>query len=270
MTPLSTPTPWSRASKGYARWLHHHLSHYAHDALAALGPRPTDRVLDVGCGAGAATLAFAREAAHVTAVDFSPGMLQALNHALRSTDTTNVTVLEGDGQALVLPDGHADLAVSMFSLIFFPDRHAGLTELYRCLRPGGRVAISCWPPMVDSPAMRWMVEGFSAGFPESPPPERAPTDLDSAEGLREELAAAGFVDLEVQPICHEVVVTDVASFWADMCDGSAPLSMLRDHFTDDDWAARHAAAVAHLQEKTPSQLVLPMPALLGLGTRPAT
>ena len=268
MTSLASPEPWNQVSAAYADGLHHHLALYAEDALRLLAPRPTDRVLDVGCGAGAATLCFAQAAAHVTAVDFSPGMIQALQGRLRATGTTNITALEGDGQALVLPDGHADLAVSMFSLFMFPDRGAGLRELYRCLRPGGRAAVSCWPPSADSPAMRWMTGAFAAGFPglPSPPP---PTDaLDNTERLEAELEAAGFVDIELHELSHDIVIEDIAAFWAEMRRSSAPAALIRARFSDEAWEAGHRAAVAHLQAETPPPLRLPMPALLGTGRRP--
>lgn len=268
MATLSVPEPWTRVASGYARGLHHHLAHYACDTRALLAPRRSDRVLDVGCGSGAATLAFAPMSAHVTAVDFSPGMVQALRHTLRAAGTCNVTVLHGDGQALDLPDAHADLAIAMFSLIFFPDRAAGLSELWRCLRPGGRVAVSCWPPMADSPALSWMSDGFAAGFPELPAPTRTEGALDTPEALHAELTAAGFTEVAVHPLSHDIVVDDVETFWREMCASSAPLSLLRDQYADEDWFARHRAAVAYLHERAKPGLRLAMPAYVGVGTRP--
>jgi len=267
MKTLADPDPWTNVAAGYAGWVHGQLSRYAQDAVRVLQPSPTSTVLDVACGTGAATLAFARVASHVTGVDFSAGMLDRLRASPAVAASDNLTLLEGDGQRLDLPDDHVDFGVSMFGLMFFRDRAAGFAELRRCVRPGGRVAVSCWPPAADSAAMRWMVDGFAHAFPENPPPPESDAALDSADKLREELDAAGFVEVEVHQLSHDVVVDDVAEFWREMLAGNVRAGMARPNFSDDEWARRHDAAIAYLQRNATLPLRLPMPAILGIGTK---
>ena len=98
--------------------------------------QPGDRVLDACCGTGDLALAAEREGGIVTGLDFSPGMLQ---RARRKSDT--VTWIEGDLLALPFEDGTFDSATVGFGVRNVDDLEAGLRELRRVLRPGGRLAI---------------------------------------------------------------------------------------------------------------------------------
>lgn len=268
MINLSEAAPWSNVADGYADWSTEHLRHYAAEAIRLLEPPPSASVLDVGCGAGAATVPLADAVREVTGVDFAPAMLAALGKVVQAQALANVTLLEGDGQDLPLEDNSFDFALSMFGLMFFPDRARGFSELRRCVRPSGRVAVSCWVPGAASPAMAWMTEGFAAAFPEIPIPPPPPEALDSAEKMRTELEAAGFVEVKIHELSHDMVVEDVHSFWPRMVAGSAPFGVMRGQFSDEDWSRRHAAAVDALRARTERPAAFAMPAILGVGTVP--
>ena len=98
--------------------------------------QPGDRVLDACCGTGDLALAAEREGGIVTGLDFSPGMLE---RARRKSDT--VTWIEGDLLALPFADGAFDAATVGFGVRNVDDLEAGIRELRRVLRPGGRLAI---------------------------------------------------------------------------------------------------------------------------------
>jgi SAM-dependent methyltransferase len=107
-----------------------------------LAVRLDDHVLDLGCGIGRLTRVLAARAAHVTAVDVSPRMLeraQELNPRLN-----NVTWLLGDGETLEgVPDGTVDAVVSHVVLQHIPSAKVQLgyvAEMARVLRPGGWAA----------------------------------------------------------------------------------------------------------------------------------
>ncbi len=107
-----------------------------------LEPRPTDRVLDVGCGLGRMTRALSPRVAHVTALDVSPEMLsraQELNAGLG-----NVEWVLGDGLTLAGIEGASHDAV-LCHLVFehMPTGRSQLNylaEFARVLRPGGWAA----------------------------------------------------------------------------------------------------------------------------------
>jgi demethylmenaquinone methyltransferase / 2-methoxy-6-polyprenyl-1,4-benzoquinol methylase len=98
--------------------------------------QPGDRVLDACCGTGDLAVAAEREGGVVTGLDFSPRMLE---RARRKSET--VTWVEGDLLALPFDDGSFDAATVGFGVRNVADLEAGLAELHRVLRPGGRLAI---------------------------------------------------------------------------------------------------------------------------------
>jgi SAM-dependent methyltransferase len=113
---------------------------YYHRLLLSYLPRPCERVLDVGCGAGALAARLAGEAGHVDALDRSPVMIEAARQAVPG----NVTCLLGDVMREPLPAGHYDAIVSDTALHHMP-LHAVLPRLAAALRPGGVLAAVALP-----------------------------------------------------------------------------------------------------------------------------
>lgn len=104
-----------------------------------------ERVVDVACGTGNAAIPAAAAGARVTGVDLAPEMLQI---ARACTEEAGVAVdwVEGDAEALPLPDGHADVVVSTFGCMFAPRHEVVADELARVLAPGGRLGLCAWTP----------------------------------------------------------------------------------------------------------------------------
>jgi SAM-dependent methyltransferase len=111
-------------------------------AFAALGDVAGLRVLDFGCGHGMASIVLARQGAHVTAFDLSPGYV---SEARRRAAANNVQVefLVADGQRLPFADSSFDRVWGNAILHHLELAQAG-NELRRVLRPGGR-AVFCEP-----------------------------------------------------------------------------------------------------------------------------
>lgn len=96
---------------------------------------PGGRVVELGCGTGLYTRAYAAACSQVVAVDASSAMLE---HAQRSlADFPNVTTRLADATATGLLAGSADTVVAVNLLHVVPDAHAVMTEVHRLLRPGG-------------------------------------------------------------------------------------------------------------------------------------
>lgn len=105
---------------------------------------PGERVVDVGCGAGIDTLIASRmvgEHGRVIATDMTPAMLARARASARAMGATNVELRDGYAEALPVPDGWADVVISNGVLNLFPDKLAGLQEMARTLRPGGRLQV---------------------------------------------------------------------------------------------------------------------------------
>jgi SAM-dependent methyltransferase len=111
-------------------------------SLGAL--RAGERVVDVGCGAGIDSLIASRMVGDdgcVRGVDMTPAMLEKARASARAMGATNVEFLEGYAEALPADDEWADVIISNGVLNLFPDKLAGLQEMARVLRPGGRLQI---------------------------------------------------------------------------------------------------------------------------------
>lgn len=98
--------------------------------------QPGDRVLDACCGTGDLAIAAERDSGVVTGLDFSGAMLE---RARRKSAT--VTWVQGDLLALPMADDTFDAATVGFGIRNVHDLEAGLRELARVVRPGGRLAV---------------------------------------------------------------------------------------------------------------------------------
>ena len=111
-------------------------------SLGALAPG--ERVVDVGCGAGIDSLIAARMVApdgEVIGVDMTHPMLDRARESAEAGDVRNVRFDHGLAESLPVTDAWADVVISNGVLNLFPDKVAGLQEMARVLKPGGRLQI---------------------------------------------------------------------------------------------------------------------------------
>lgn len=106
--------------------------------------RPGEHVVDVGCGAGIDSLIAATMVGpdgRVIGVDMTPAMLAKAQHSACEAGLEHVAFRQGYAEALPIPEGWADVVISNGVLNLFPDKSAGLREMARVLKPGGRLQI---------------------------------------------------------------------------------------------------------------------------------
>jgi arsenite methyltransferase len=107
--------------------------------------RRGDEVLDIGAGSGTDTLIASRFVGgdgKVWALDITPAMLTKLRATLLAADVRNVEVIEGDAERVPLPDNSVDVVTSNGALNLVPDKRRAFAEIFRVLRPDGRVQIA--------------------------------------------------------------------------------------------------------------------------------
>ncbi|MBI3122039.1 MAG: methyltransferase domain-containing protein [candidate division NC10 bacterium] len=109
----------------------------------ALGPiHLGEAVLDLGCGAGLDALLAAQlvgPAGRVAGIDLSPEMLAVAEAGRAEAGFPQVEFREASAEALPFPDASFDAALSNGVLNLIPDKPAALREIFRVLRPGGRL-----------------------------------------------------------------------------------------------------------------------------------
>src|SRR5215471_8266568 len=107
---------------------------------------PDDTVLDVACGPGLLTCAFARVARHAAGIDITPAMLDQARKTQQEQGLTNVSWQSGDVLSLPYPDHHFSIVVSRFAFHHLPDPLSALKEMKRVCKPGGRVVVADMAP----------------------------------------------------------------------------------------------------------------------------
>jgi ubiquinone/menaquinone biosynthesis C-methylase UbiE len=118
----------------------------ARSAIGLLDVQPDDRVLEVGFGPGVGIEALARVAGRVTGVDLSKEMVeQATARNAGAIGRGVVDLRHGSVETLPFEDNAFDAALAINSMQVWPDARAGLREIGRVLRPGGRMALGFTP-----------------------------------------------------------------------------------------------------------------------------
>ena len=144
------------------------LTQAADAVLKLAAARLGERILDIGCGAGATSFLLAEQAGpggHVTGLDVSQPLL-ALARARASA--TNIDFMEAD--AAVAPfRPEYDLIFSCFGVMFFVDPVAAFGNIRRAASPGGRLAFICWRATEEN---EWVSRPYAAAKPFLP--ERKP------------------------------------------------------------------------------------------------
>ena len=112
----------------------------------AVDLRSGERVLDVACGNGNATLAAARRFGRVTGTDYVPALLESAADRARAEGLT-IEFREADAEALPFEDGTFDVVLSTFGVMFAPNQPVAAGELLRVCRRGGRIGLANWTPM---------------------------------------------------------------------------------------------------------------------------
>jgi SAM-dependent methyltransferase len=104
-----------------------------------------ERVVDVGSGGGIDSLVAARmvgPSGKVVGIDMTPAMLEKARTAAAESGADNVEFREAYMEELPVPDGWADVVISNGVLNLTPDKQKTLGEMFRVLRPGGRLQIA--------------------------------------------------------------------------------------------------------------------------------
>ncbi|MGN7980833.1 class I SAM-dependent methyltransferase [Burkholderia sp. 22313] len=179
------------------------VAEFGQAAIEAAAPAAGERVLDVGCGAGASSLALAARVGargHVLGVDISAPLIGRAR-ALAPQDAP-VLFQMADASSTELPEGTFDILFSRFGVMFFVDPTAAFAHMRRALRPGGRVAFVCWRGAAENDWVRLPMGALEGIVPPSAPPDLeapGPFSFGDRERVARILSAAGFTDIAIAP-----------------------------------------------------------------------
>ncbi|RXH02307.1 class I SAM-dependent methyltransferase [Bradyrhizobium vignae] len=191
------------------RWVVHEarldarLAVFGQAAIEAAAPAAGERVLDVGCGAGASSLALAARVGaggQVLGVDISEPLISRAR--ARAPKDTPVLFRVADASSAELPEGAFDILFSRFGVMFFDDPTKAFAHMRRALKLGGRVAFVCWRGVAENDWMRLPMGAIKGIVPPTAPPDPeapGPFSLGDPGRVNRILTAAGFTDIALAP-----------------------------------------------------------------------
>jgi SAM-dependent methyltransferase len=177
--------------------------------LARAAAVPCERVLDIGCGCGGTSFAYARmvgPAGNVRGVDISRPMLAVARTRAQREGVRNVFFVEADAAAHPF-EPEFTLATSQFGVMFFDDPAAAFANIRHALARG-RLTFMCWRPLREN---AWQTVPSGAVDGVLPPAKPAdplgpgPFALADPERVRTLLTGAGFRDVAIVP--HDAELT---------------------------------------------------------------
>lgn len=171
-------------------------------------------VLDIGCGAGATTLAMARRlgpAGRCVGVDISRPLVDAAARRAASEGLPSASFVAADAQTHPFEPAAFDAAISRFGVMFFSDPTAAFAAIRAAVRPGGRLAFAAWRSPAENPFMTAAARAAAPLLPDLPAPDPdAPGQFAFArqERVRQILAGSGWRDIELQPLDIEAALPE--------------------------------------------------------------
>jgi SAM-dependent methyltransferase len=162
-----------------------------------------EHIIDVGCGAGATTIAFARTAGpngHVTGIDISAPMLARARQIAPAG--MPVEFVEADATVYPFVPSSFDLLVSRFGVMFFADPALSFTNLRKAMKPSGRLAFACWRDPRDNPFFMAPLHAVYKHVPKLPqqgPEDPGPFSFGAEARVHQILGQAGFSGIAMEP-----------------------------------------------------------------------
>lgn len=233
--PLSNSEAWNQVAESYGEMADWVMTPFAKKALEIIPVDKSSSVIDVACGTGILTCMLAGQVHDVQALDFSTDMLSDLKTKVNRREIKNVEIIHGDGQDLPFKDQSFDHALSLFGLMFFPDRIQGFKELNRVLKPNGLAVVSSWASIDKSSLMQATSAAIKSALPDAPSPRAMSNTLENPELFKSEMEAAGLQSVTIFE--HTVNLPEITPnmFWKLMSEGGAPIALLKNKFSSDEW-----------------------------------
>lgn len=212
---------WGTLAEKFDLWAPH-IAPVGDALLAALDAQPGEHILDLASGTGepALTLAKRQPLVKITGTDAADGMVQVAVRKAREQQLGNLHFQTMAAEALSFPDDHFDRISCRFGVMLFSDPEAGLQQMYRVLKSGGRCVLAVWDTLKGMTGVYWTQQVFKDRIPESEQPAVDKIVSMSGGVLERLLDKVGFSGIEAQVNRFEYRFPDFDGYWQNCVDSA--------------------------------------------------
>ena len=174
-------------------------------------------VLDVCCGSGASAIPAADAVGvegSVLGIDLAENLLTLARAKATAKGLNNIQFRTGDLMALGFEAGRFDAVICVFGIFFVPDMQAAVNELWRLVKPGGKLAITTWGPRFFEPANSAFWNSINTIRPDLHKSFHPWDRISEPEPLLKLFHAAGAPGAEVVPEEHSHPVNSPEDWWS--------------------------------------------------------
>ena len=255
---------WQEAAAEYNATFAQATAPFAEPLLDAAFVKVGMKVLDLCCGTGVVAAAAARRNASVLGVDFSAAMLREARRA-----HPELHFDEANAEGLPYPDASFDSVVSNFGVHHVPRPVKALTESFRVLWPGGRIAATTWAAPTENIAWGLLFDAIREhGDPDAAKTPPSGGGLGTPDAMLRLFREAGFADVWAESVRREWRVANPREIVAALSHGTVRTAAL---IAAQPVAARPAieAAIVRAAQtfRRGNNFVVPIVTILASGTK---
>ena len=195
-----TATTYNAAADVYDDPANSFWERFGSRTVARLQLAPGSNVLDVCCGSGASAIPAAAavgDNGSVIGVDLAENLLQLARTKAAARDLRNIRFVHDDILSIDLAPEGFDAVICVFGIFFIPNMPSAMRELWRYVKPGGRLAITTWGPRFFEPANTAFWNSIRAVRPDLHKSFNPWERISEPEALRSLFESAGVEDSEV-------------------------------------------------------------------------
>jgi ubiquinone/menaquinone biosynthesis C-methylase UbiE len=188
------------------------LTHHSEAIFPTLPVHEGDRVLDVGCGFGDTAIKLAQRVGptgEVVGIACCDAFLDYARRDAQASGLANLSFMRGDAE-IALPAAQFDFVFARFGTMFFVNPVAGLRNMRKALRPGGRMVHIVWRDRADNPWLS-MAKDVVLRFLPPPGPDAqtcgpGPFSMSDETTVRAMMISAGYGDIRFHRVDAPVLV----------------------------------------------------------------